>query len=705
MAKYSVDDIRNVALVGHGAVGKTTLSDLMLFKAGIGNRAGSVDDGSSLLDIDDEEIDRKSSISSSVIHFDHNGKHFNVIDTPGFPDFIGQVHGALRAVETAVITINAGHGIEVNTRRTFNLAGKAGLARVVLVNKCDVDNIDFDGLLSTITELFGQGCVPLNLPIGLGADFKGVVSTLNVPDDIPDGVPVDMAAINQTLMDAIVEADEGLMERYLEGEKLSQEEIATGLTRALAAGTCIPILFASAKTDVGVSEFMDSLAEIALAPTQVKRTILKQGEEAPLDVSADGSLVAQVFKTRIDPFVAKLSYLRIYSGTLHKDQSVHSAQLDKNLKLHQILQVQGGSQEPIDEAVAGDIVAVVKMDDLHTGNSITENGSGLALPAIPFPKPMIGLAVEPKSRADQSKISSALHKIEEEDATFSVYRDPQTHEMVMRGMSELHLQIVQDRLHRREKVDVITHQPKVPYRETVSGDAEGSYRHKKQSGGSGQFAEVHMRISHLPQDINLEEYFTKDRFVSMRDYHYDPENNFAFVDRITGGSIPNQFIPAVEKGVKERMVQGVIAGFQVQDCVCELFFGKDHPVDSNETAFKTAGSQCFKQIFQQARPALLEPIVNIEITVPDDKLGDITSDLNGRRGRVEGMDGIPGGFQVIHAKAPLAEVMTYARSLSSMTAGQGSFTLELSHYEMVPPNEQGKIIEACKKEEEEEDHH
>ncbi|MCA9046549.1 MAG: elongation factor G, partial [Planctomycetaceae bacterium] len=319
---------------------------------------------------------------------------------------------------------------------------------------------------------------------------------------------------------------------------------------------------------------------------------------------------------------------------------------------------------------------------------------------IQFPKPMIGLAVEPKSQADQAKISGALHKIEEEDPTFEVHREEQTHEMVIQGMSELHLQLVQQRLHSREKVDVVTHQPKVPYRETVMSDAEGSYRHKKQSGGSGQFAEVHLRISPCPQDVVPEEYFTKDQFPSLRSYHYDPELNFCFVDRVSGGSVPNQFIPAVEKGIRERMTKGVLAGNQIQDVVVELFFGKDHPVDSNETAFKMAGSYCLREIFQQAKPALLEPVVSMEITIPSDKIGDISGDLNTRRGRLEGMDEAPGGVTTVHAKAPLAEVMTYARALSSLTGGQGSFTLEFSHYEMVPGNEQAKIIAAAKQEEE-----
>ena len=703
MARHKVEDLRNVALVGHGAVGKTTLADLLLHKAGVVPRAGSVDEGTSLLDFDDEEKERKFSISSAICHFTHQGKRINLIDAPGYPDFVGQAIGALRAVETAVITISAGAGIEVNTRRMFQASGQAGIGRMILINKCDMDNIDFNALIGALKESFGQGCVLLNVPVGIGAGFKGVVSTLNVPSDVPSEVLIDPAEINQALMDAIVEADEELMERYLEGEEISGGELAGAIAGAVSAGTLIPVFCASSKTDVGVKEFMDGLASIALSPKDVRRTAKDaEGKDVPLEPSPEGPLVAQVFKTRIDPFVGKLSYLRIFSGTLSKDVAVSNARTGSTVRISQLLDVQGAKQEPIDDAGPGDIIAVAKAEDLSTGDTVTKDAEGLRMPPIAFPTPMIGLAVEPKSQADQQKISGALQKIAEEDPTFRLSRDPQTKEMVMNGMSELHLQVVQSRLANREKVEIVTRQPKIPYRETVTATAEDFYRHKKQTGGAGQFAEVHFRISPLPRDINPEEYFTKERFENMREYHYDPELNYCFVDRVTGGSVPNNFIPAVEKGIRERMERGVLAGYQVQDCCVELFFGKDHPVDSNETAFKTAASMCFRKVFEQAKPVLLEPIVSMEITVPADKLGDVSSDLTSRRGRMEGMEGAPGGFQIIRAKAPLAEVMTYARALSSMTGGQGSFTMELSHYEVVPPNEQQKIIAAAQKAKEEE---
>ena len=696
MADVTTQNIRNVVLVGHGATGKTTLADLLLFKAGSSSRAGSVDDGSSLLDTDDEEKDRNSSISSTLIQFDHAGTRIQLIDTPGFPDFSGQMIGALSAVETAVVVISASAGIEVNTRRAFQAAGNAGLGRMILVNKCDMDNVDFAGLIDEIQEAFGHACVPLNVPVGTGGDFSGVISTLEVPADVPEGVELDPTEVNQSLMDAIVEADEELMERYLEGEALSPAELASGVSTAIASGTLIPIFCSSSKTDVGVDEFLGSLVSCSLAPADMARSASVDGEDVAIDVGG-GPLVAQVFKTRIDPFVSKMSFIRVFSGTLKKDSSVQVPRIGKAVKIGQLLSVNGAEQESVEQAVAGQIVVLVKMEDLKVSDTLAA-ASGTELAAIEFPRPMVGLAVEPKSQADQTKISGALQKIEEEDSTFKVERQTQTKEMVMMGMSELHLQVIEKRMSSRDRVEMLTRPPKIPYRETVSGSSEGSYRHKKQTGGAGQFAEVHFKVQSLVQEFGEpDDFFIKANFENLRSFNYDDSLYYCFIDRVSGGSVPNNFIPAVEKGVRERMEQGVIAGFQVQDCTCELYFGKDHPVDSNETAFKTAANRCFREVFQQANPVLLEPIVKLEITVPDSHLGDITSDLNTRRGRMEGMDNAGGGFQVVTAKVPLSEVTTYSRSLSSMTGGQGAYTYEFSHYEPVPPQEQSKIVAASKR--------
>ena len=694
MSKFKSEQIRNIVLVGHGAVGKTTLADQMLFKAGLGSRAGSVDDGTSQLDTDDESRQHHFSISSAMVHFEHHGLRINVIDTPGYPDFVGQVVSAICAAETAVVTINATAGIEANTRRTFELAGKAHLARMIAINKLDQENVNFPELVEAIQESFGKKCIPLNVPCGVGSRFQSVKSTL-VSEAGPDGAGLDPLQYGSAVLDIIAETDDALMERYLDGEVLTAEEVLIGVKRAFSSGALIPIVCMNAKSGIGVMEFMDAVADLALAPGElVRHATGEAGQDIEVNSIEDAPFVAQVFKTKIDPFVSKMSFIRVLSGKLTKDSTIRDMRTGRGVKLHQLLDVQGGHVESVDEAHAGDLVVVAKIDEFQVGDTLVYGDYGVTMPMIEFPRPMIGVAVEPKSRADQQKISGALHKIEEEDPTFRITRDPQTHELVMRGMSDLHLKIVQERLHKRDKVDVVTHAPKVPYRETIADRAEGSYRHKKQSGGSGQFAEVHLRVYSLPQELDPKEYFTRDRFESLREFHYDAELNFAFLDCVTGGTVPNQFIPAVEKGVRERMERGVVAGYQIQDLAVALFFGKDHPVDSNEAAFRTAASNCFRDVFRKGRPVLLEPIMHLEIMIPGEKLGDITSDLNSRRGRMEGMDSLAGGMQVVHARAPMAELMSYARSLSSLTGGRGTYAMEFSHYEHVPPNEQQKIIAA-----------
>jgi elongation factor G len=699
MAKHEVANIRNWVLCGHGSTGKTTLLDAMLHQTGAVKRPASVDDGTSICDFDDEEKTHKYTIEAKITHFEHAGKHFHVLDTPGYPDFIGQTIGAMRGVDTAAIVIGAQAGIEVNTRRVFAEAEKAGLGRIIIINKMDTENIDFPKLIDDIKELFGKRCVPLNVPIGHGNDFRGVVSTLAPPADA-SGALLDPAEISEPLVESIIEVDEQVMERYFEGQQPSPEELGQLMVRAIAAGSLIPIVCVSGKKGIGLVELLDAMATCGLPPGMVARSVTG-ADGAAVAVKADpaGPLVAQVFKTRIDPFVQKLSFLRVFSGTLKKDTTVPMVGSRKGLKIAQLMRVQANETEPIEEAGPGDIIAVAKMEELATGNTLGES----AMPPIVFPRPMVGLAVTPKSRSDQTKLSGALGKIAQEDPTFHRELDSQTKETVINGMSELHLQIIQERLKRREKVEVETKEPKIPYRETIQINAEGMYRHKKQTGGSGQFGEVHIRMYPLPKDTNIEEYATKAHFPSLKDYKYDPDWNFLWVDSVVGGTIPSNFLPAIEKGFRERMEKGVVAGYHVQDVCVEVYFGKHHPVDSNEQAFRTAGSMAFRNVFQQGKPAMLEPIVKIEITVPSSNVGDISSDMSGRRGRVLGMGSAGGDMQVITAEVPLAEVTTYARSLSSITGGQGSYSIEFSHYDVVPGNVQREIIERATMKEEEED--
>ncbi len=697
MAKAKVADIRNIALCGHGSTGKTTLVDQMLVTTGAVNANPSVDDETSICDFDPEEKKHKYSIESTLTHFRHGGKFFHAFDTPGYPDFIGQTICALAGVDNAIIVINAQSGIEVNTRRVFDEAGKQGLARMIVINRMDADNIDFPALVSSIQEMWGSRCVLLNVPLGQGGDFRGVASTLQVPDDT-SGALIDPAEIHGPLIESIVEADEAAMERYLEGEELSEEELGKLIGQAVAAGTLIPILCCSGKKGIGVTELLDAVALCGVSPADRPISAKKEGEEVTVEPDPDGPLVARVFKTRIDPFVQKLSFVRIYSGTLKKDDMVPVSTARKPVKMGPLLRVQAADTEQIDAAGPGEIVAVAKMEDLHTNSILGE----YELPPIEFPTPMVGLAVSPKSRGDETKLSAALNKVVEEDPTFRLDRDPQTKELVMTGMSELHLTIIQERLARRDKLEVETKEPKIPFRETIQAPAEGSYRHKKQTGGRGQFGEVHIRMWPLPRGTNIEEFATKDRFPQMKEYHYDETHNFLWIDSIVGGVIPGNFMPAVEKGFKERMAKGVIAGYQVQDVCVEVHFGKHHPVDSSETAFKTAGSMVFRNVFLEAKPCLLEPIVKLDVTVPEDFVGDVYSDMSGRGGRVLGSDSAGGNLQTVHAEVPLRSVTTYARTLSSMTGGQGSYSMEFSHYDVMPPNVQQEIIAKAKLEEEEE---
>ncbi len=698
MTSGDITRIRNVALCGHGSSGKTTLVDKLLVLSGAVHAQPSVDEGTSICDFDPEEKLHKYTIEAKVLHLEHAGHRFHLIDTPGYPDFIGQTIGTFRAVDLALVVLNASAGIEVNSRRVFEEAGKAGIGRAIVINKMDSENIDFPALIESIQDTWGSRCVLFNVPVGQGQDFRGVVSTLE-EGVAPEGALINPSQIRQPLVESIIEADEQIMERYFEGQLPTQEELSRLIVRSVAAGTLIPIVCCAAKTCVGLRELLDAIVLFGPAPGDIRRVASKNSEQIQIVPDPSGPLIAQVFKTRIDPFVQKLSFIRVFSGFLKKDMIVPTTGTRKGTKLGPLLRVQAAQSEPIEEAGPGQIVAVAKMEDLHVGTVLGE----WQLPPIEFPSPMVGLAVSPKSRGDETKLSGALQKVVEEDPTFRLERDSQTKELVMMGMSELHLAIVRERLARREKLEVETKEPKIPYRETIQASAEGMYRHKKQTGGRGQFGEVHIRMFPLPRGTDIAAFVTKERFPEMKEYHYDPEYNFLWVDSIVGGVIPSNFMPAVEKGFRDRIERGVIAGYRIQDVGVEVFFGKHHPVDSSEAAFRTAASMVFRNVFQQARPCLLEPIVVMSITVPEASVGDVYSDMSARGGRVLGSDAAGGGWQTIRAEVPLREVTTYARTLSSITGGQGSFTMEFSHYAVMPPHVQQEILAKAKLEEEEEE--
>jgi len=672
---YHIADIRNIALAGHGASGKTSLADALLFTAGATDRRGSVDDGTSLSDVEDEEKRRHITIDSHLLHLEWANRQIHLIDTPGYPDFIGNALSGLAAVENVVLAVSAAAGVEVNTRRIFQEATRLKLGRIIALTKMDGDNVDFLEALDGIRESFGGTCVPFYVPIGQGASFRGLIDVLNPPADVPDDCPMHPTEAYQLLVEQIVETDEDLMNRYLEGETLSESELRAAACQAIAHGQLVPIVALSARKDLGVKELLNLLSDCSLTPADLHRHGSRADDDmVELDPLEDGELIAQVFKTTNDLFMGKLSFLRIHSGRIASDTQLANLRTGKTSKPGHIYRLQGKTLEEIKEAIAGDIIAVPKFDDLHISDTVTNAGNGqsdhLVLEPIKFPTPMVPRAVEPKTREDEPRISVGLTKIADEDPTFTFRRDTQTHELVISGMSELHLDVIQNRLKSRYKLDINTHIPHVPYLETITGEAEAHHRHKKQTGGRGQFADVQLRIR--PRSRG---------------------EGFNFVDSIKGGVIPGQYIPAVEKGAREQLEKGVISGNPVVDVEVEVFFGSYHAVDSSEQAFKTATAAAFRKAFLSARPVLLEPIVRLDVAVPREKFGDVTADLATRRGHITGMEAMPGGLQSIQATVPLSEVLRYATDLKSMTSGQGTFTMEFSSYEPVPPNVQQTIVD------------
>lgn len=677
---------------------KTSLIDRLLELTHEVDGSHSVDEGTSICDFEPEEKAHHLSIEATLAHFKHRGIRFNCIDAPGYPDFIGHTIAAMRGADTAMIVIDAHAGIAVNTRRVFDEAEKAGIGRMIVVNKIDAEHVDFAGLMQSIRETFGQACIPINFPRLKNGMIEGVVELLDEQADTGD-TPIDPAIYKESLVEAVIEADEAWMERYFEGEVPTNDDLKQLIPQAVATGTLIPIACCSIKRGVGISELLDAMALCSLPPTLVHRKATSgDGSEIELDGNPEGPLAAQVFQTRIDPFVQKLSYIRVYNGTLRKDMTLPGSNGRKGLRIGQLLDVQANQLAPIDAARPGDIVAVAKMEQLHTGT----NEGELQLPRIDFPKPMVGVAIRPKSRNDEAKLSAALHKLMEEDPTISVEHDEETHELVLRGMSELHLSLIREKLARRDHLEIETYEPRVPFRESIQGEAQGHYRHKKQSGGRGQFGEVHLRVRPLPQGTDIATFATKANFPNLKHVHYHEAMNFLWIDSIVGASIPGNFMPAVEKGLLERVRKGVLAGYPLQDLSVEVFFGKHHPVDSSETAFRIAASAALRDVCRKAGLSLLEPMVAMEVTVPVEHIGDIYSDMATRRGQISGTDDAGPNLQTVRCVAPLAEMSSYARSLSSLTGGQGSFSMQFSHYAALPAHLQEKMLQGAGALEEEE---
>jgi len=678
---YKPGDIRNIVLLGHGGSGKTTLAEAMLHRAGTINRMGSVEEANTTSDFEPEARLHKHSTSSTLLYTTYQGKEINLIDTPGYPDFIGQALAAIPAVETAVIVVNAEAGIEVNTRRLYHAAGEMGLARMIVVNKIDKALEGLEGLVAQLKATFGPELHCLNLPKDYGRDVVDCFDS-----DIGKADFGDPKVIHQEIIESIVEIDDAEMEKYLAGEQIALDELRSYLIKSMNAGHLVPVLFTAAKGEIGIDDLLHVLVAELPSPETGRMKRLTKGPEGSAEVveipcDAEKPLLAHVFKVTTDPYVGKLAMLRILQGKMDNSTLFISGAEKKAHKTGHVLKVAGKDHPEYGVAYAGDIVALAKVEDIHVDQILhTPGGEETFRPILPkYPTPMFSLAIEPKNRGDETKISGALHKLAEEDPTFKVSHDPQTHELVISGIGDLHLRVILEKMKNRFNLEVLTKQPKIPLKETIQAKAEGHYRHKKQSGGAGQFGEVFLRIEPLERG-----------------------QGFEFVNDIFGGTIPSQYVPSVEKGVRDVLEGGAIAGYPVQDIRVIVYDGKYHPVDSKDIAFRIAGRQAFKEAIIKARPGLLEPLVNMEITVPEKFLGDITGDLNGRRGRVIGVDTLPGGMALVRASAPLSELASYNGQLRSVTGGQGSFLMEFSHYDLVPPQVQAKIVAQYKPKVEEE---
>ncbi len=681
MAKYSTENIHTVALVGHGGAGKTTLADALLWKAGAIGAMGSTERGSTVCDHDPLEKQYGHSLTSALVNFPYKGIHIHLIDTPGMPDFAGQSIAALAAVDTAVVVVNAQNGIELNTTRMMRNAGKRSLCRMVLVNKIDADNVDLAALLARIQDQYGKECLPINLPAHGGKD---VVDCFFNPDGDSDFSSVKAA--HSALIDQVVEVDEELMALYLEqGEELSPEQLHAPFEKALREGHLIPVCFASARTGAGVMEFLDILAKLAPNategnPPQFVLSATTEGEEFHSDPDPAKHVLAHVFKVIMDPYVGKVAVFRVHQGTMRRDTQLYIGENRKPFKPGHLFQLQGKEYVEVDSLVPGDIGAISKVEDIDFNAVLhdSHDEDQIRLRALDFPMPMHSIAVETKRKGDEQRLFEVLHKLEVEDPCLWVERHPTTHETVMRGLGDLHIRTKLEKMQTQYKLDVTTKPPKIPYRETVTRRAEGHCRHKKQTGGAGQFGEVFLKIEPLSRG-----------------------SGFQFASEVKGGVIPTVFIPAVEKGVRQALDHGVISGYPVEDIKVIVYDGKSHDVDSKEIAFVTAGRKAVVDAILKASPIMLEPIVNIEITAPDRFVGDLTSDLSSKRGQVTGTESTGGDLMSIQGMVPLSEVTEYQSRLRSVTGGQGAYTVEFSHYAAVPPQTQQQLASQFKLEREE----
>jgi elongation factor G len=689
MKVYSGSEIRNVALVGHNDTGKTTLVSQLLFNSGATTRLGRIEDGTTTTDFDQDEIDRKHSISTAVAHVEWKNSKINLIDTPGFGIFLMEAKSAMRVADSAAVVVSGVTGVEVSTEKVWKFAEEFALPRIIIVNKMDRERASATRTVESLQKRFGKSIVAIQMPMGEEKDFSGVVDLVSMKayhyssdgsgkfdlTDIPAEYADAAADMREKLIEKVAEGDDTLMERFFDQGGLSQEELLDGLRREVLHHQIYPLLYSASARNIGGHAILDAF--VAILPSAAEATTLegkdRKGEPITFERRAEAFPSALVFKTFSDPFSGRVSLFRVFSGTLKSDSSYWNNTRDHEERVGKLQLLQGKQQVAVPELRAGDIGAVAKLKDVHTGDTFGSKDHPILLPHISYPEAAIAFAIEPRARGDEDKISSALMRIMEEDPTIKFGRDERTKEVLISGQGQLHVEVVVAKLKKKYGVDVILHPPKVPYRETITRAADAHGRHKKQSGGHGQFADCKIKIEPLPRG-----------------------GDFEFVDEIFGGSIPRGFIPAVEKGIQDARLHGFLAGFPVVDFRVRLVDGQYHDVDSSEMAFKIAGSLAFREGMASARPTILEPMMHVDVNAPTEYIGDLMGDLTSRRGKMDGIDSEEES-QVIHARVPMSEMLTYGSTLRSITQGRGAFHMEFSHYEEVPRGLQDKIIAEAKK--------
>lgn len=695
MKRFEPNFIRNIGTFGHGGEGKTSLTEAILFDTGENNRLGRVDDGSSIMDFEPEEINRKISISASLAHFEWNKHKFHIIDTPGYANFIAEAKASMRVVDGAIIVIGANSEVKVQTEAVWGYANEFQVPRILYVNKMDVERADFLKIVEDVKKAFpSQPAIPVHLPIGEDGNFKGIVDLLQKKaylykedgsgqyeiKDIPSEMEKEVDKHREKLIEVLVEMDDQLMEKYLESGEISLEEMHRCLRKATIERKIVPALCGSSILNIGIQPLLDMAilcfpSPIERGPVQGKNP--KNGSIEIREPREEAPFSAFVFKTIADPFAGKLNIFRVYSGSINADSTIYNSKKDVKERIGQIFLLEGKKQKPVGFASVGDIVAVAKLKETATGDTLSDEKNPIVFEETKLPLPVISYAISPKAKGDEEKITASLSRIHEEDPTMLVSRDEQTGEIILSGVGQTHVEVIVEKLKRKFGVEVNLSTPKVPYKETIKTTKTGViYRHKKQTGGRGQFAEVHFDISPLPRGAGFE-----------------------FENALVGMNVPRNFVPAVEKGIHEAMQSGVLAGYPVVDVKVRFYDGKSHEVDSSEIAFKIAAIMCFKKGIAEANPVLLEPIMKVQVVAPDENIGDVIGDINSRRGRVLKVDS-RGNYQVIEAHVPMAEMLKYAPDLNSKTGGRGTFTMEFSHYEEVPSHLAEKIIAQAKKDRE-----